>query len=161
MTAISTSSRHVPPAPGSPAPDFTLPSTSGERVTLSQLRGKPVLIAFFPLAFSPTCTAELCEMRDDWSEFVSRDLVVLPISVDSTYALKEYKHKYDMKVELLSDFKREVTLRYGVLNEDRYFSNRAYFLVDRDGVVRWAHVEENPSHKRTNQEILAEVERMI
>ena len=100
-------------------------------------------------------------MRDDWSEFASRDLVVLPISVDSTYALKEYKQKYDMQVDLLSDFKREVTIRYGVLNEDRYFSNRAYFLVDRDGVVRWVHIEENPSHKRTNQEILAEVERMI
>jgi peroxiredoxin len=100
-------------------------------------------------------------MRDDWSEFESRGLVVLPISVDSTYALKEYKQKYGMKVELLSDFKREVTIRYGVLNEDRFFSNRAYFLIDGEGVVRWAHIEANPSHKRTNQEILAEVERMI
>src|SRR5690349_9554060 len=160
MTAITSSTQAAPPQAGTPAPDFTLPSTSGERVTLSQLRGKPVLIAFFPLAFSSTCTAELCEMRDDWSEFASRGVVVLPISVDSTYALKEYKQKYDMKVELLSDFKREVTIRYGVLNEDRFFSNRAYFLVDRDGVVRWAHVEANPSHKRTNQEILSEVEQM-
>lgn len=161
MTAISSSTQHAPPTVGSTAPDFTLPSTSGERVTLSQFRGKPALIAFFPLAFSPTCTAELCEMRDDWSEFESHGLAVLPISVDSTYALKEYKQKYSMKVDLLSDFKREVTVRYGVLNEDRFFSNRAYFLVDREGVVRWAHIEANPSHKRTNQEILAEVERMI
>ena len=99
-------------------------------------------------------------MRDDWSEFLARGLVVLPISVDSTYALKEYKQKYNMKVDLLSDFKREVTTLYGVLNEDRFFSNRAYFLIDRDGVVRWAHVEENPSLKRTNQEILAEVDRL-
>jgi peroxiredoxin len=161
MTAISTSTQHAPPSVGSTAPDFTLPSTSGERITLSQLRGKSILIAFFPLAFSPTCTAELCEMRDDWSEFESRGLIVLPISVDSTYALKEYKQKYNMKVDLLSDFKREVTIRYGVLNEDRFFSNRAYFLIDRDGVVRWAHIEANPSSKRTNQEILAQVERMI
>jgi peroxiredoxin len=161
MAAISTSTHPASPTVGTPAPDFTLPSTSGERVTLSQLRGKPVLIAFFPLAFSPTCTAELCEMRDDWSEFEKRGLAVLPISVDSTYALKEYKQKYSMKVDLLSDFKREVTIRYGVLNEDRFFSNRAYFLVDRDGLVRWAHVEENPSHNRTNQEILAAVERLI
>jgi peroxiredoxin len=159
MTTVAQSS-HAPPAVGTVAPDFSLPSTSGERVTLSQLRGKQVLIAFFPLAFSPTCTAELCEMRDDWDDFVARGLVVLPISVDSTYSLKAYKEKYNMKVDLLSDFKREVTNLYGVLNEDRFFSNRAYFLIDANGTVRWAHVEENPSLKRTNQEILDEVDRL-
>ena len=159
MTTITQAPNAVPRA-GTVAPDFTLPSTSRERVTLSQLRGKQVLIAFFPLAFSPTCTAELCEMRDDWDDFLARGLVVLPISVDSTYSLKEYKQKYGMKVDLLSDFKREVTILYGVLNEDRFFSNRAYFLIDRDGTVRWAHVEENPSLKRTNKEILAEVDRL-
>ncbi|MFL5616528.1 MAG: redoxin domain-containing protein [Gemmatimonadaceae bacterium] len=150
----------TPPAVGTVAPDFTLPSTSGERVTLSQLRGKRVLLAFFPLAFSSTCTAELCEMRDDWGDFSGRGLVVLPISVDSTYSLKEYKQKYNMQVDLLSDFKREVTILYGVLNEERFFSNRAYFLIDQTGVVRWAHVEDNPGLKRTNQEILAEVDRV-
>jgi peroxiredoxin len=159
MTTIA-HSRHTPPAVGTAAPDFTLPSTSGERVALSGYRGKRVLIAFFPLAFSSTCTAELCEMRDDWDAFATRDVVVLPISVDSTYSLKEYKQKYNMKVDLLSDFKREVTNLYGVLNEERFFSNRAYFLIDAEGVVRWAHVEENPGLKRTNQEILAEVDRV-
>lgn len=159
MTAI-TNPASATPAVGATPPDFTLPSTSGQNVTLSQLRGRPVLIAFFPLAFSPTCTAELCEMRDDWDEFASRGVTVLPISVDSTYALKEYKQKYGMKVDLLSDFKRDVTIRYGVLNEPRFFSNRAYFLLDRTGTVQWAHVEENPSNKRTNQEILAEVDRV-
>ena len=156
---VTSQTQHATPAVGTVAPDFTLPSTSGERVTLSQLRGRRVLIAFFPLAFSSTCTAELCEMRDDWDDFTSRNLVVLPISVDSTYSLKEYKQKYGMKVDLLSDFKREVTILYGVLNEDRFFSNRAYFLIDSQGVVRWSHVEENPGLKRTNQEILAEVDR--
>jgi peroxiredoxin len=161
MTAISSSlAATPPPALGTRAPDFTLPSTSGQNVTLSQLRGQVVLIAFFPLAFSPTCTAELCEMRDDWDQFAKRGIVVLPISVDSTYALKEYKAKYGMKVELLSDFKREVSRRYGVLLEERFFANRAYFLLDPDGVVRWAHVEENPSKKRSNEEILAEVDRV-
>jgi len=158
MTSIS--QQRSTPAVGSTAPDFTLPSTSGERVTLSQLRRKPVLIAFFPLAFSPTCTAELCEMRDDWDEFLTRGVTVLPISVDSTYSLKEYKQKYGMKVDLLSDFKREVTNLYGVLNEDRFFSNRAYFLVDAAGTIRWAHVEENPGLKRSNLEILGEVDRL-
>jgi peroxiredoxin (alkyl hydroperoxide reductase subunit C) len=99
-------------------------------------------------------------MRDDWDAFLSRGVTVLPISVDSTYSLKEYKQKYGMKLNLLSDFKREVTSLYGVLNEDRFFSNRAYFLVDTSGKIRWAHVEENPGLKRTNQEILAEVDRL-
>jgi len=67
------------PQVGALAPDFTLPSTSGEKVTLSALRGKPVLIAFFPLAFSSTCTAELCELRDDHDQFASRGVTVLPI----------------------------------------------------------------------------------
>lgn len=158
MTSIT--QQRATPAVGSTAHDFTLPSTSGERVTLSEFRGRPVLIAFFPLAFSPTCTAELCEMRDDWDEFLARGVMVLPISVDSTYSLKEYKQKYGMKVDLLSDFKREVTNLYGVLNEDRFFSNRAYFLIDARGTIRWAHVEENPGLKRTNQEILTEVDRL-
>ncbi len=149
-----------PPAIGDQAPDFTLPSTSGESVTLSQLRGKAVLVAFFPLAFSPTCTAELCEMRDDWDAFLERRVAVLPISVDSTYALKEYKQKYSMQVDLLSDFKREVTSRYGVLNEERFFANRAYFLIDSRGIVRWAHVEATPGQKRTNQEILDKLDEL-
>ena len=155
MTAIE--SRAVP-AVGQEAPDFTLPSTSGEKVTLSSLRGKPVLIAFFPLAFSSTCTAELCEMRDDHAAFIDRDVVVLPISVDHTYSLKEYKAKHGMKVDLLSDFKREVSRAYGVLMDDRYYANRAYFLLDRNGIIRWAHVEENPSRRREDRELLAAID---
>src|SRR5215813_5806133 len=131
MTAIE--SRAVP-AVGQEAPDFTLPSTSGEKVTLSALRGKPVLIAFFPLAFSGTCTVELCERRDHHDRFTSRGVTVLPISVDHTYSLKEYKAKYNMHVDMLSDFMRTVSRQYGVLLEERGYSNRAYFLLDRGGV---------------------------
>jgi peroxiredoxin len=155
MTAIE--SRAVP-AVGQEAPDFTLPSTSGEKVTLSSLRGKPVLIAFFPLAFSGTCTQELCEMRDDHEKFIERGVIVLPVSVDHTYSLKEYKAKHDMKVDLLSDFKREVSRSYGVLIDDRYYANRAYFLLDRNGVIRWVHVEENPGHRREDRELLAAID---
>jgi peroxiredoxin len=158
MTA--TASQTIPPV-GQEAPDFTLPSTSDEKVTLSALRGKPVLLAFFPLAFSSTCTAELCEMRDDHDRFAERGVVVLPISVDSTYSLKEYKAKHGMKVDLLSDFKREVSRRYGVLNEDRFFSNRAYFLIDRFGVLRWEYVEENPGSRRQDAELLAQIDKLV
>jgi peroxiredoxin len=145
------------PAVGSPAPDFTLASTSGTPVTLSSLRGRNVLLAFFPLAFTSTCTAELCDMRDDWDQFAGADTVVLPISVDSTASLNEFKAKYGMKSELLSDFKREVSRLYGVLIEDRFFSTRAYFLIDRAGIIRWAHVEANPSNKRSNEELFQQI----
>ena len=157
MTAIESQSV---PAVGQQAPDFSVPSTSGEKVTLSALRGRPVLLAFFPLAFSGTCTIELCEMRDDHDQFLGRGVSVLPISVDHTYSLKEYKAKYNMQVDMLSDFKRDVSRRYGVLLEDLYFANRAYFLIDPAGTIRWQHVEENPSHRREDAEILAAIDRL-
>ena len=145
------------PAPGSQAPDFTLPSTSGQSITLSALRGKHVLLAFFPLAFTSTCTAELCAFSTDYSAFASADTVVLPISVDSVPTLKEFKAKEHMGVELLSDFRREVSRLYGVLNEAKFFSNRAYVLIDRSGVVRWIHQEADNSQRRENAELLREL----
>ena len=157
MTASQT---NTVPSVGQQAPDFTLKSTSGEKITLSALRGKPVLIAFFPLAFTSTCTAELCEMRDDHDTFAQHGVTVLPISVDSTASLGEYKAKYGMHTDLLSDFKREVSRRYGVLLEDAFFANRAYFLIDREGIIRWAHVEENPGMRRQDSEIFAEIDRL-
>jgi peroxiredoxin len=116
------------------------------------------LLAFFPLAFSGTCTAQLCELRDDDARFVERGVTVFPISVDSTYSLKEYKAKYAMKVDLLSDFKRDVSRLYGVLLDERFYSKRAYFLLGPDGVIRWKHVEENPSHRRSDSELLAAID---
>ena len=155
MTAIQT---QTVPAVGQQAPDFTLPSTSGDKMTLSSLRGRPVLLAFFPLAFSGTCTAELCDMRDHHDQFSGRGVTILPISVDHTWSLKEYKAKYNMQVELLSDFKRDVSRLYGVLMEDRFYSNRAYFLIDAEGVIRWEHVEDSPSNRRDDSEILAAID---
>jgi peroxiredoxin len=148
------------PAIGQPAPDFTLASTSGKDVTLSALRGKNVLLAFFPLAFTGTCTAELCEMRDDYDRFESENVVILPISVDSVPTLKEFKRMHGMHTELLSDFKREVSRRYGVLLEDRFYSTRAYFLIDAQGGLRWSHVEENPSQRRQDAELFAEIAKL-
>jgi peroxiredoxin len=157
MTA--TASQSVP-AVGELAPDFTLPSTSGDKISLAGLRGRPVLLAFFPLAFSGTCTAELCEIRDDHDQFLGRGVTILPISVDHTYSLKEYRAKYNMQVDLLSDFKRDVSRRYGVLLEDRFYANRAYFLIDSAGVIRWAHVEDTPSNRREDAEILRAVDQL-
>lgn len=150
------------PAPmaGQSAPDFTLASTSGQFVTLSALRGGNVLLAFFPLAFTSVCTSELCDMRDDYDQFASKGVVILPISVDSVNSLQEFKVKYGMKADLLSDFKRDVSCAYGTLNEDRFYSNRAYFLIDRGGIVRWAHVEAKTRDRRQNSEIFAEIAKL-
>ncbi|HEU4630903.1 MAG TPA: redoxin domain-containing protein [Gemmatimonadaceae bacterium] len=150
-----------PPMAGEPAPDLSLPATDGSTVTLSALRGREtVLLAFFPLAFTSTCTAELCAFTEDYDAFAAKGVRVLPISVDSVATLREYKAKYGLRAELLSDFHREASRAYGVLIPERFYSNRAYFLVDPQGVVRWSHVEANPSARRENAEILAAIDRL-
>jgi peroxiredoxin len=143
---------------GAPAPDFTLPSTSGESVTLSRLRGRNVLLAFFPAAFTGVCTEELCALSDDFDRFEGADTVALPISVDNLPSLREFKAKERMQVELLSDLKREVSRSYGVLDEERFVARRAYVLVDRQGIVRWRFTEDTPGSRRENAELLRRIE---
>lgn len=149
------------PAVGSPAPDISLNTTAGEVVTLSALKGKTnVLLAFFPLAFTSTCTAELCAFTDEYSAFADKNVRVIPISVDAVPSLKAFKEHYKMGVDLASDFKRDASRAYGTLMESTYFSNRAYFLIDKAGIVRWVHVEETPGSRRENSEILAEIAKL-
>ena len=146
------------PQAGDIAPEFTAASTSGSDVSLSSFRGKQnVLLAFFPLAFTGTCTKELICFTEDFDQFAGK-VEILPISVDSTASLREFKNKLQMKTELLSDFKRDISRAYGVLNEDRFYSNRAYFLIDKEGSVRWSHVEAKNGERRENSEILAAIE---
>ena len=147
-----------PPQAGEIAPEFTAASTSGSNVSLSSFRGKRnVLLAFFPLAFTGTCTKELVCFTEDFDQFAGKGVEILPISVDSTASLKEFKNKLQMKTDLLSDFKRDISRAYGVLNEDRFYSNRAYFLIDKEGRVRWSHIEDNNGQRRENSEILAAI----
>jgi peroxiredoxin len=149
------------PQVGDAAPDFVAPSTSGKDVSLSSFRGKRnVLLAFFPLAFTGTCTKELVCFTEDFDQFAGKGVEILPISVDSTASLKEFKNKLGTKTELLSDFKRDISRAFGVLNEDRFYSNRAYFLIDREGRIRWSHVEGNNGERRENSEILAAIEQL-
>ncbi len=145
------------PAVGSLAPDFSLPSTADAEVTLSQLRGRNVLLAFFPLAFTKTCTREMSAFSEDYTQFQDASAIVLPISVDSVPTLKEFKVKERLSVDLLSDFKRDVSRRYGTLLEDKFFSNRAYVLIDRNGVVRWTFMEDTPGTRRENSELLQQL----
>ncbi len=149
------------PRVGDKAPDFSLKSTSGETVSLSQFKGqKNVLLAFFPLAFTGVCTKENCAFTEDYAKFEGKDTVVLPISVDATPSQNEFRSKHKMTHNILSDFKREAGRAYGVLDEEKFFTKRAYFLVDKQGKVRWKHVEPELGMSRTNQELLAEIDKV-
>jgi len=146
---------------GDKAPDFSMKSTSGETVSLGQFRGrKNVLLAFFPLAFTGVCTKENCAFSDDYSKFEGKDTAVLPVSVDATPSQNEFRTKNGMKHHLLSDFKREAGRAFGVLDEEKFFTKRAYFLVDKQGVVRFKHVEPELGMSRSNEELLAEIDKV-
>lgn len=147
---------------GDTAPDFSLASTSGGTITLSAFRNeRHVLLAFFPLAFTSTCTTELCSFSEEFDQFTGRGIDVLPISVDAVPSLKAYKNAYALKVDLLSDFKRAASRAYGVLNDEKFYSNRAYFLIDKAGTVQWAHVEAHNGLHRTNADIMQQIEKLI
>jgi peroxiredoxin len=146
------------PQVGDIAPQFTAASTSGTDVSLSSFRGaRNVLLAFFPLAFTGTCTQELICFNEDFDQFAEQGVEILPISVDSTASLREFKQKLQMRTELLSDFKRDISRAYGVLNNDRFYSNRAYFLIDKGGRVRWSHIEAKNGERRDDSEILVAI----
>ena len=150
------------PNVGADAPDFSLKSTSGEQVSVSQFKGqKNVLIAFFPLAFTGVCTAENCSFSEDYSKFEGADTVVLPVSVDSVPTLNEFRAKHGMKHHLVSDFKREAGRAYGVLDEEKFFTKRAYFLVGKDGKLRWKHVEAELAQKRDDKELLDQIDKLV
>jgi peroxiredoxin len=123
---------------GDLAPNFTLPNQFGEDVTLSQFRGvKPVVLVFYPLSFSGICTGELCEIRDNFARFESNDVELLAISVDSKYVQKVFAEHEGYKFSVLADFwpHGQVAKDYGVFLEEHGISNRATFVVDKDGVL--------------------------
>ena len=130
---------------GDTAPDFTLRDQNNEEVTLSSFRGrKAALLVFYPLAFTGICTGELCVVRDDLGSFQNDDVQVLTISVDSPYSHKVFAEREGYHFPLLSDFwpHGAVAKAYGVFNETTGFANRGTFLIDRDGVVRFAEMNE-------------------
>ncbi|MEO8479528.1 MAG: redoxin domain-containing protein [Gemmatimonadota bacterium] len=152
---MTVAGQHALPAVGQEAPGFSLPSTGGGEVSLGDFRGKQnVLLAFFPLAFTSTCTAEMCEFSEEYARYESTDTAVLPISVDSVPTLRAFKAHEGLRLEMLSDFHREVARAYGVLKQPQFFAERAYILIDRRGVVRWAHVESELGTKRETADLM-------
>lgn len=149
------------PAIGTRAPDFSLPSTNGTASLSALAAERVVLLAFFPLAFTSTCTAEMCAFTDDYQQFEGRGVTVLGISVDSVPTLKEYRAKHAIAVDLASDFRRDVSRAYGVLNDEKFYANRSYFLIDQTRTIRWSHVEAVNGHRRENPELLATIESVV
>ena len=129
---------------GSAAPDFTLPNQDREPVTLSAQRGRPVVLAFFPAAFSSVCTKELCTFRDRLSALNRAHAQVYGISVDTFFTLKAFQNDQQLTFPLLSDFNKQVIRDYGVFNEDmiglKGIAKRAVFVIDKDGIVRHSEV---------------------
>ena len=142
---------------GQPAPEFTLPSQYGEQVSLSDYRGsKNVLVMFYPFAFTGTCTGELCTIRDRYTDFVNDDTVVLSISCDSTHTLKVFAAQEGLTHPMLSDFwpHGEVSRAYGVFLEEKGFATRGSFVIDKEGIVRWAVVN-GPGEARSADDYAA------
>lgn len=135
---------------GQKAPDFTLYNTDKQKVTLSGLQGKNVLLLFFPFAFTGTCTKELCATRDNLTIYNDLDAEVFGISVDSPHALKRFKEDLDLNFQLISDFNKEVSTAYDTIYsvfgmELKGVSKRSAFVIDKEGIVRYAEVLENAS----------------
>jgi len=135
---------------GQPAPDFTLCDSGKQKVTLSELKGRKVLLLFFPLAFTNTCTKELCSVRDNIAWYNNAQATVLGISVDSLYTLAKYKEEQQLNFILLSDFNKEVSTAYGSIYENfgynmKGVSKRSAFIIDKKGIIQYAEVLENAS----------------
>src|SRR4051794_32779195 len=142
---------------GSKAPDFTLNNHDRQPVTLSAQRGRPVILAFFPAAFSSVCEKELCTLRDDLGRLDAvKNAQVYGISVDTFFTLKAFHDQQKFTFPLLSDFNKQVIREYGVFNEDmiglKGIAKRAVFLIDREGVLRYREVLEDarlePNYQR-------------
>ena len=121
---------------GDAAPDFSLINQFGETVTLSDFRGKKnVVVVFYPLSFSGICPGELCELRDNFGRFERQDVELLAISVDSKFVQKQFAEHEGYKFSVLADFwpHGAVAQAYGVFLEEAGISNRATFVIDKDG----------------------------
>ncbi len=134
---------------GETAPDFELEADGGERVRLSDFRGRPVVLYFYPKDDTPGCTKEACGIRDAWSEFERRGAVVLGVSPDSVASHQRFKSKYHLPFRLLADTEHEVAERYGAWQPKRMAGRsffgivRSTFLIDPDGKVKkvWPKVD--------------------
>lgn len=147
----------MPAEIGQPAPEFTLTSQYGEKVSLSDYRGqKNVVLMFYPFAFTGTCTGELCAIRDRYTDFVNDDSVVLSVSCDSPHTLRVFAEQEGLTHPMLSDFWPHGTVSrdYGAFLEEKGFATRATFVIDKAGVVRWSVIN-GPGEARSADDYAA------
>ncbi len=146
------------------APNFSLQNTKGKKVELSAYEGeKNVVLLFFPLAFTSTCTEELCQTRDNLKMYNSLDAEVLGISVDTFFTLREFKSAQNINFQLLSDFNKEASKAFDVLYEDFYgmkgVSKRSVFVISKEGIVLHSEILENadelPNFSRLEEVLLS------
>jgi peroxiredoxin len=149
------------PEVGRIAPDFRLQGPGGAHVTLSEYRGqRNVVLVFFPLAFSPVCSHQLPDLERRMDRFRALGAEVLGISVDSHYANEAFAKSLHLSFPLLSDFRREATMAYGLLNPERHYSNRALLIVDKRGVIVYRDQMGDPDQEPDPARALAALERL-
>lgn len=138
---------------GQEAPDFTLRDENNQEVTLSSLRGSPVVLVFYPLDFSPICTNELCAIRDDYSAFQGKGAKVFGISRDSAWTHKAFIEKHGLKHSLLADMKGDMARLYGCWMEQAAIAERLTVVIDAEGTIRYL-IHNSPAQARDHKEAL-------
>jgi peroxiredoxin len=128
--------------PGTPAPDFTLHCTPDQTISLSELRGKPVILAFYPADWSPVCGDQMALYNEILSEFHKHQAELLGVSVDGVWCHAAFSTDRKLHFPLLADFepKGAVAKTYGVYNESAGLTERALFVIDKEGVIRWSYL---------------------
>jgi peroxiredoxin len=151
----------MPIAVGQPAPDFTLQDQDRKDVRLSSFRGRNVVLAFYPLDWSPVCSREHACFQDDLKSFAGVNAQVLGISVDSVWSHKAFAEKLGIHYPLLADFhpKGAVASQFGLYLADKGITNRATVIVDKDGIVRYVQVYDIPT-QRSNADLVAELQKL-
>jgi peroxiredoxin len=151
----------MPILAGQKAPDFTLFDTEKQKISLADSRGKNVVLLFFPLAFTGTCTKELCNVRDNIGLYNNTNASVFGISVDSLFSLGKFKEEQHLNFPLLSDFNKEASKAYDVLYETfpafemQGVSKRAAFVIDKEGMVKYAEICPTPGDEPNYEAIQA------
>ena len=145
------------------APDFNLKNTEKNDIALSTFKGKTVVLAFYPGAFTGVCDTEMCSLRDSMNSFNDLNATVLGISVDSPWANAEFAKKYEINFNLLSDYNRDVSKAYDMIFnglgglEGYECSNRGVLIIDREGLIQYRWVAENPGIEPNYSEIIEKV----
>ena len=145
------------------APDFNLKNTEKNDIALSNYKGKTVVLAFYPGAFTGVCDTEMCSLRDSMNSFNDLNATVLGVSVDSPWANAEFAKKYEINFNLLSDYNRDVSKAYDMIFnglgglEGYECSNRGVIIIDGQGLIQYRWVAENPGVEPNYSEIIEKV----